>query len=43
MGGTRKVMPKVALEDLRRALVGEKEGTREIKTTNMSKKKIILA
>ena len=42
MGGTRKVMPKVAFEDLHGALVGEKGGTREIKTTNM-RKKIILA
>ena len=43
MGGTQKVTLKVALEDLRGALVNKKEGIREMKTTDMSKKKIILA
>lgn len=33
----------MALEDLLRALVGEKGGTREMKTRDMSKKKNILA
>jgi len=36
-------MQKVALEDLLEALVGEKRGTREMKTRDMSKKKNILA
>ena len=43
LGGIRKVTPKVALEDLLRALVGKKGCEGETKTGDMSKKKNILA
>ena len=42
LGDTQKVTPKVALEGLLEALVGEKGGTKEMKTGDTSKQKSIL-